>query len=293
VDRLWLGYVTYGLGVGVGVTCGYVPILALVGGWFERRRATALGIAVAGIGVGTLAVAPIAAAGISRYGWRSTYVGLGVISAVLLLACAAVATRPPLSAGHEDSQPLGGIVRTPQFGLLYASILLASLALFVPFVFLPPFAEEVGALPVASAALVGVIGLASVLGRLAIGVIADRFGRLSSYRACFAVFAASFLIWLGATEYSLLVIFAVVLGVGYGGCIAPNLAVLAEIFGVDRLGRLVGLIYTSVGVGTLVGPLSAGFLIDVTGTYRWAIAGCFVVATAGLLAVFPLASPHA
>ena len=62
IDRLWLGYLTYGLGVGVGVACAYVPMVAVVGGWFLRRRNTALGIAVAGIGFGTVFGAPIAAA---------------------------------------------------------------------------------------------------------------------------------------------------------------------------------------------------------------------------------------
>lgn len=54
VGSIWLGYITYGLGVGTAVACGYVPMVAMVGGWFERRRTTALGIAVAGIGAGTL-----------------------------------------------------------------------------------------------------------------------------------------------------------------------------------------------------------------------------------------------
>lgn len=292
VDRLWLGYLTYGLGVGIGVACGYVPMVALVGGWFERRRGTALGVAVAGIGVGTLVGAAIAAAAVSRYGWRTAYVGLAIASAVLLLGCAALATRPPRPAHQPASLPLGGVVRTPAFGLLYVSTLLASLALFVPFVLLPPFAESAGVPPVVGAALVGLIGLASVLGRLAIGAIADRFGLVRSYRVCFAVVAASFLIWLVATEYRLLVVFAVVLGIGYGGCIALNPAVLAQMFGVDRLGGLVGLMYTSAGIGTLIGPLAAGFLIDVTGTYRWAIAGCFILATAAAIALLPLAPPH-
>ena len=292
VDRLWLGYVTYGLGVGIGVACGYVPMVALVGGWFERRRGTALGVAVAGIGVGTLVGAAIAAAAISRYGWRTAYVGFAIASAVLLLGCAALGTRPPRPAHQAASLPLGGVVRTPAFGLLYVSTLLASLALFVPFVLLPPFAENAGVPPVAGAALVGLIGLASVLGRLAIGAIADRFGLVRSYRVCFAVVAASFLIWLVATEYRLLVVFAMVLGIGYGGCIALNPAVLAQMFGVDRLGGLVGLMYTSAGIGTLIGPLAAGFLIDVTGTYRWTIAGCFILATAALLALLPLTVPQ-
>jgi MFS family permease len=61
-------------------------------------------------------------------------------------------------------------------------------------------------------------------------------------------------------------------------------------FGVD-LGGLVGLMYTSAGTRTLIGPLAAGFLIDVTDTYRWAIAGCFVLATAAAIALLPLAPP--
>lgn len=151
VDQLWLGYLTYGLGVGIGVACGYVPMVALVGGWFERRRGTALGVAVAGIGVGTLVGAAVAAAAISRYGWRAAYVGLAIPSAVLLLGCAALATRPPRPASQTASRPLGDVVRTPAFGLLYVSTLLASLALFVPFVLLPPFAENAGERPVAGA----------------------------------------------------------------------------------------------------------------------------------------------
>ena len=59
VASIWVGYVTYGVGVGIAVACVYVPMVAAVGGWFTRRRTTALGIAVAGIGVGTLVLAPL------------------------------------------------------------------------------------------------------------------------------------------------------------------------------------------------------------------------------------------
>src|SRR5580658_4816903 len=83
IDRLWLGYITYGVGVGVGIACAYVPTVAVVGGWFLRRRNTALGLAVAGIGCGTLFVAPIAAALIQRIGWRQTYVVFAIASAIL------------------------------------------------------------------------------------------------------------------------------------------------------------------------------------------------------------------
>ena len=72
----WIGCVTYGLGVGLGAACGYVPMVAAVGGWFERRRSLAIGIAVSGIGAGTLLVPPLAALLIERAGWRRAYLAM-------------------------------------------------------------------------------------------------------------------------------------------------------------------------------------------------------------------------
>ena len=139
VGRLWVGYVTYGLGVGLGVACGYVPMVAVVGGWFERRRSMAVGVAVSGIGLGTLAVAPLAAALIDHAGWRRTYVVFAVGSSALLLVCAAFVRRPPATpappAGH-----VGAALRSRAFRLLYASVLLMSFLLAVAFVYLPVFA---------------------------------------------------------------------------------------------------------------------------------------------------------
>jgi len=92
---IWIGYLTYGVGVGVATACGYVPMVAAVGGWYQRGRALAIGVAVTGIGFGTLAAAPLAAVLIARYGWRQTYVIFGVSSFLILLTCAAFARRPP------------------------------------------------------------------------------------------------------------------------------------------------------------------------------------------------------
>jgi MFS family permease len=78
VDQIWAGYLTYGLGVGIGGACCYVPPLAAVGGWFVKHRNTALGVAAAGTGAGTMAVPPIAAALIHHFGWRLTDVSFSV-----------------------------------------------------------------------------------------------------------------------------------------------------------------------------------------------------------------------
>ncbi|NMH96712.1 MFS transporter [Pseudonocardia acidicola] len=293
VAHLWVGYLTYGLGVGIAVACGYVPMVAVVGGWFDRRRGVALAVAVAGIGVGTLAGAPVAAALIDAYGWRRTNVIFAIGGTLLLVACAVVARRPPEPQG-DSPLPVRALVRTPAFRSLYASTLLASLALFVPFVFLPAFAVEAGVDPVPAATIVGVIGVASVVGRLAIGALADRIGRIRTYQVSYATLAVSFLAWLAAASVGrawtlpLLLVFAIVLGIGYGGWIALQPTVVAELFGLRGLGGLVGLIYTAGGIGALLGPPLAGLVIDTTGGYRWSVAGAMLCGVGAFLALLPL-----
>ncbi|QJY47203.1 MFS transporter [Pseudonocardia broussonetiae] len=290
VRDLWVGYLTYGLGVGVAVACGYVPMVAVVGAWFERRRAIALAVAVSGIGIGTLAGAPLAAALIDAVGWRQTHVVFGIGGAALLLVCALVVRRPPAPTSGP-SMPVGELVRTVAFRSMYAATLLSSLALFVPFVFLPATALALGASAVAAAALVGVIGVSSVVGRLAMGTVAERFGRIATFRASFAVLGASFAIWFVAGSYPVLVVFAAVLGVGYGGWIALQPAVIAELFGLRGLGGVVGLVYTSGGIGALLGAPVAGLLVDVTGGYGWAIVFAGVCGVGSFLALIPLRGP--
>ena len=287
VHDLWMSYLTYGLGVGAGVACGYIPMVAAVSGWFVRRRNTALGVSVAGIGFGTIVGAPVAAKLIALYGWRTTYVLFAASSTLLMLLVAALAEKPPAPAVRSGTTT-GEALRTPAFAILWASSFLCSVPLFVPFVFLPAFARDLGISAVASAALVGFIGVASVCGRLGLGALADRLGVIGLYLLCFLLQAVSYAIWLGAHSYALLVIFALVMGTGYGGYVALAPAVLAQFFGTGRLGALVGTLYTSNAFGTLIGPPIAGFIIDRTGGYRWAVAFALVTASSAFVVLMPL-----
>ncbi|GAC1541676.1 MAG: OFA family MFS transporter [Acidimicrobiales bacterium] len=289
VHVLWAGYLTYGLGVGLAVACSYVPMVAVVGGWFVRHRGSALGIAVAGIGLGTLAGAPLAAAVIDHVGWRQTYVVFGVAGAVLLLVAAALSSTPPLHVGGRPR--LGAAVRTRQFACLYASGLFASLALFQVFVYLTPYAEDNHVGKVAAAALVGIVGGASIIGRIGLGFVADRVGRIRTYQACFLTMALAYGIWLASHSFGALVVFAVVMGVGYGGFIALSPAVLAELFGTAGMGGVVGLVYTASAFGALIGPIVAGTIIDHAG-YAPAIALSMAMATTAFVVLLPLKARH-
>jgi MFS family permease len=287
IHRLWVGYLTYSLGVGIGIAAAYVPMIAVVGGWFLRRRNSALGIAVAGIGCGTVTVAPLAAALIARIGWRNTYIVFGIAGAIILLACAAVSERPPVHVVPSQIK-VREAIRTPAFGLLYLNSFLSSLALFVPFVYLPAFAHDHGTSEIAAAALVGIIGGASVAGRLGLGALADKVGVIFLMKACYLVLALSFAIWMAGTSYGTLVVFALVLGAGYGGFVALSPAVIAELFGVAKLGTVMGILYTSGGVGALLGPPLAGVIIDRTGSYQWAIVYSLVASLASYAVLLPL-----
>jgi MFS family permease len=282
--ELWIGLLTYGLGVGIGVACAYVPMVAVVSGWFERRRTLAIGVAVTGIGLGTLTVAPLAAALIGELGWRDTHLVLGLAGAAVLVVCALVVTRPPVQAGPA-ALTLREAVRDRDYRLLYLASGLVSVALFVPFVHLPGYAEEAGVDRVAAAALVGVIGAASTAGRLVLGVVAARTGALRAFQGCFLTMGASFVLWGLDGGYGVLVVFAVVLGVGYGGFVAIGPAVVAERFGTTRLGGLLGVLYTSAGIGSAVGAPLAGAAVDASGSYVPVIAGCLALGLAAYLTV--------
>lgn len=278
VHHLWLGYVTYGLGVGVAVACCYVPLVSEVSGWFQRRRATALGVAVSGIGLGTLVVPPLAARLIESWGWRSTYRFFAVVAVVALLAVAVVVRRAP-AAVSTTGLPLRSLWGIASFRRLYISGLLMGLSLFVPFVFLVDYAKDRGIATDTAAFLVSLLGVGSVGGRLVLGALGARLGVVRLYQVSFATMALSYLLWLGAGDrYGMLVAFALVLGVSYGGYVALAPAVCAQLFGVVGLGAIIGALYTASGIGGLAGPFLAGRLIDVTDSYPAAIAAALVMA---------------
>lgn len=284
-SSLWLSLVAYSLLVGTATACAYVPSVALVGRWFERGRSLALGIAVTGIGTGTLVVPPLAAALVAAGGWRSAYRWLAVIGTGILVLCAVAARRPALIP--PPTAAMSRIIVTPAFLQLYAGGLLVSVALWTAFVHLPPFAVSRGTTALAAATLITVIGLGSIAGRTAIGWLAERVGSIRAYQFAFMVMAASFGIWSFGDGYGQLTAFALLLGAGYGGWVALSPAVLAHLFGTANLGGTTGILYTCAGIGALLGPPVAGFLVDRTGDYRVAIMGSLVAAiAAGLTALW-------
>ena len=282
-----MAYITYGCGVGIAIACCYVPMLAAVGGWFLKRRNTALGIAASGIGVGTLVIAPITAQLIRLLGWREAYVVLALGATMLLLICAWLIEPPPIELNASEFS-VRRIIRTGPFKLMYAACMFWTVATSIPFVFLPAYAQGIGIDAVAAATLVGFIGFASTAGRLGLGPLADRFGLIVTYRFCLLVLGLCFALWLYGKSYGMLVAFALVMGASYGGAVALTPAVVAELFGTRGLGVILGTLYTGSAIGTLLGPPFCGALIDRTGSYRLAIIFTMALTIVSYLILRPL-----
>jgi MFS family permease len=288
VDRLWLGYLTYGLGVGVAVACAYVPMVSVVGGWFVRRRPAAVGIAVAGIGLGNLSASYISPHLIDHWNWRSTYRIFSVLGVTLLLVAFLFADRPPVAPRSGAGSGLGVALRTRSFRLLYASMFLMSQGLFVPFVFLPSYARDHGISSGAASTLVGLIGGSSIFGRLVFGGVGGRLGVVGLYQLCIGAMSATLLLWLASgSSYAMLVLFALVFGVVYGGFIALAPAVAAQIYGTQGLGAVLGALYTAAGLGG-IGLYLAGEHIDASGSYTASIVATLVLAALSAVLLLPL-----
>jgi MFS family permease len=287
VGSIWIGYVTYALGVGTAVACAYVPMVATVGGWFVRQRTTALGVSVAGIGAGTLALAPLSQALIDAHGWRTAYVIMGIVGSGLLLLASLGAHRPPLAASTVPVV-LRAVVRQRNFVIMYAAMVLSSLALFVPFVFIKSYATDRGIDGKLAATLVGIIGAASIVGRLGLGALGSRLGPVRLMQLSLGVMSVSFVLWLVAgSSFVVLAVFTVVIGVGYGGFIALSPAATAVLFGTAGLGAVLGALYTAAAVGGLIGPPVAGELID-RASYSVAITVAMVLTAASTLVLYAL-----
>ncbi len=292
VQSLGVGYVTYGAGVGLAAACGYIPMVATVGGWFREKRAAAVGLAVAGIGAGTMVTSPLSASLINRYGWRDTYVILAVVGTGVLLLCTFLIDRPPGQTGPQPAR-FRDAFASPVFRRLHLSAFASGLALFVPFVFVGQYAKDRGVDSVAAAVLVGALGGASIVARVGFGGLVRRFGSMPLYRLSFALLSVSFLLWLVAGDaYGMLLAFVVVLGIGYGGFVALSTIVIAERMGVVGLGSLLGLFYTAQGLGGLIGPPTAGWIIDRTDSYRVVILLCCALEALALVLLTGLPRPQ-
>lgn len=279
-------YLSYGLLVGLGIAFVYTPSIACVQPWFNKRRGLASGIASAGVGAGTLILPVVVSYLLIEVNWREA---LQMMSAgVLLIGLTAgfLLKRAPNLSGNT-SGPLPGLtlsatLKTPSFKWLYMGTLLGAPVMFVPFAHISAAARDAGVPDAQAVGLVGLIGIGSLVGRFAIGWLADRMGRIKTLMLMQGLMGLSYLVWAGAQDPWMFAVFALWFGLSYGSIVSLLPAICMDLFGGRAVSAIIGTLYTGAALGNLLGPVLAGQVFDMTQSYAlviWITLGISALAT--------------
>jgi MFS family permease len=313
VQALWHLYLFLGLIAASGMSAAYVPCNATVVRWFTQKRGLALSITSSGASFGNFLFPPLTAALITAYGWRTTYLLLGLVGTIIICLCASFIVRDPEKVGlqpdghmpdhhphpvsAQDKRPaeewtLASARRTSTFWLLNAIFTLTWLVVFFPMVHIVPFAVDLGIPQIQAAMTISVIGIAGFVGRLLLGPISDRLGRKSALGLCLFFQALAFLGFVGSTGLVSLYAAAAVFGFSYGGATTLFPAIVGDFFGRLAVGAIVGFIFSLAGSTAAFGPVIAGYLHSTTGHYGTAFLLSAALNIAGLLLLVLLKKPH-
>jgi MFS family permease len=265
-------HLAYGLLVGgVGQGAFFGPLAAAVSQWFDRHRTLAIAIAASGQSIGGLLLPPLLRWSAEEFGWRGTLQMYGAVAGLVLLGCSFVFRRAPPphlteTPGQRTVASAPGISRNG-FALLGLCMALFNLASFVVIGHLTAFGEEQGFPPAVAAAVVSAMLGVTLVSRLSLGPVSERWGR---YRALVFVSAMHLVgVCMLATihSYVALVIAVLLIGLGFGGYV-PAYAVLArELFPARQAGQRITEIYFFAFMAAGAGSWTGGWLRDWSGGY--------------------------
>jgi len=310
INAPWQLYIVYGIIIGTGAGFGFLPVTSTVSRWFVKRRGMALGITVAGIGIGTLALAPFAQFLIFKFGWRNSYLLIAGIFLVVGLPISRLMRLNPSEKGllpdgvkemaeeeHNSSPSTVDFtpkqaIKTKAFLLLFAMNAFLTFAVQMVMVHLKAYAVGSGIEEMVAATALGVVGGSSILGRIAMGTASDKIGRgMSFFIACLLM--AVMMLWLmRARQPWHFYLFSVIFGIGYGSWVPLFPAIIADWFGSKSHGTILGVLMLAPGIGGALGSLSGGFVFDATGSYDIAIMISVIVLFIAAACSFAIKAPQ-
>jgi MFS family permease len=279
-------YLSYGLLVGLGIAFVYTPSIASVQPWFNKRRGLASGIASSGVGAGTLILPVVVSYLLTEINWREALqlMSFGVL--MIGLTAGFLLKRAPNLSGNTSGQlpglTLSAALKTPSFKWLYMGTLLGAPVMFVPFAHISAAARDAGVPDAQAVGLVGLIGIGSLVGRFAIGWLADRMGRIKTLMLMQGLMGLSYLVWAGAQDRWVFAVFALWFGLSYGSIVSLLPAICMDLFGGRAVSAIIGTLYTGAALGNLLGPVLAGQVFDMTQSYAlviWITLGISALAT--------------
>jgi MFS family permease len=304
VQTIWQLYMTYSVLLAAGTGGIYIIAMSTASRWFYRKRATAMGILGAGGSLGSAVMVPVSAWLIVTYQWRIAYILTGILAWCLMIPVALVLKQSPseIGAGPDgDSSvrvnPAGGTGKTTDFSVsgaiqsvrfwyLFLLWYWFSFCLYMVMTHIVPRAQDLGLDPVHAASVMSILTAIGAVSRVTGGIVADRMDKRKLLAILMTIMAMS-MVWLAVADRPwMLYPFVVVFGITFGGGDTSVIAVVTDIFGIARVGTMMGFLMVSWGLGSASGPYLAGWVFDHTGSYGWA----FIIAAAGLVlaAVFSM-----
>lgn len=296
--RTLAGFYLFYLFNAVGYVCGGpLPNQVLLSQWFTRTRGRAMGFAYLGIGAGGALVPLVSVALVHAFGWQQALRILGILIIVIALPLALTIRESPIAAKSEAdlvrradaTAPVREVLRHPGFYLLMIGSMCSIAAVGSANQHLKLFLGiDHGYTQGAAAKIASLILAASLVGRLGMGWLADRWPKKYVMILIYLLVAGSLPILLLATTPLGVALFALIFGVGLGGeyMVIPLMA--AELFGVRVLGRAMGILLAADGVAEATAPVLVGHLRDRSGSYTTGFLVIIAFAAAGALAISAL-----
>jgi len=269
--------VVYGGSVGLAVGSLYVPMTALAVRWFDRNRSLAVALVSVGMGMGTTIMAPLAGWLVQMGGWRSAMLTMAGIAWAVILPGALLLREPAAPAGGISA---GSLNEPEDISLARALVspqcLAISLAFFAccaahsgPIIHMVSYVASCGVPEMMAASVFGMAGLGGLAGRIAFGMISDRFGARPTLIGGLTLQGTSILLWLAVGDVPGFYIVALVFGFAYGGVMPLYAILVRESFPGRIMGGVFGVVVMVSFFGMAIGPWLGGFVFDRLGEYTW------------------------
>jgi MFS family permease len=274
----------FGLLVGLATAAIFAPMMACVTGWFDTHRSLAVSLVSAGMGMAPMTMSPLVAWLVSSYDWRTTMQILSLVIAAIMIPAALLVRRPPAlagdaaaigDAGPKSEMSLSQAVRSPQFIILLATNFFCCATHSGPIIHTVSYAISCGIPMLAAVSIYSVEGLAGLGGRIAFGLLGDRFGAKRVLVLGLLVQAFGALAYVFVRELAAFYAVAALFGFIYAG-VMPLYAVLArENFPLKMMGTVIGGTAMAGSLGMATGPIAGGLIYDTFASYAWLYIGAW------------------
>jgi MFS family permease len=285
--------IMFGLMVGGSISAIFAPMMACVTGWFDTHRSLAVSLVSAGMGMAPLIMAPFAAWLVSHHDWRTSMLVVSAVVAAVMIPVSLLVRRPPalaranaVSAGDGAPAPemsVAQALRSPQFIILIATNFLCCATHSGPIIHTVSYAVTCGIPLIAAVSIYSVEGLAGLGGRIAFGLLGDRFGAKRVLVCGLLAQAFGALAYVFVRELAAFYAVAAVFGFIYAGTMPLYSVLVRENFPLRMLGTVIGGTAMAGSLGMAIGPLAGGLIYDSFASYAWLYIGSWAVGLGAFL----------